>query len=357
MDRLKDFLTFLRNWQRVKKAPLLSVGRSTRLLRKRNPRRLLPIPPYQRGPMGGYLVPFKVEEPKRYREWIVWIEMFAPTLLRPYWLPVETELTLVQVAAMTKLSPSRIYGRLRTHPMRSARKRGTKWIFVRDEFLRYDLPELDPDCDREPDPTRAATPTPGFRARGTDDTMPSTTWTRRRRAGRHSAGCDGNHDGACPVPPRAKKPRQPLDRTVRRGPRWTADAKVAARRKRGGVRPTNSDPAEAGQAGAAPTKRPTITEAALRRMAGGDPAKYAELAARHSYDIETDRDAGWMNEHLPEEGYIFCLPERPTSTEARLWRLAGGDPSKYTDLAIEYSDEIAADRAAGRFAPKTPKKR
>ena len=302
MDTLKDFITFLRNWRRVKKAPVLSVGRSTRLLRKRNPRRPLPIPPYQRGEMGGCLVPFKVEEPKRFREWIVWIEMFPPTLLRPYWLPVETELTLVQVAAMTKMSPSRIYGRLRTHPMRSAQKRGSKWVFLRDEFLRYDLPELDPDCEREPRPDGGAEATPGFRMRRNDEQLP--TWPERNegRAGRHVPGCHRRHRGICPVPPRAKKPRQPLDRAPRRGLRWTTNPRTK-------------------------TPRPSHGSAADRR--------------------ETPR----------QDEYRECLPDRPTATEMRLWRLAGGDPSKYTDLAIEYSDEIAADRAAGRFAPKTPTKR
>ena len=90
------------------------------------------------------------------------------------------------------------------------------------------------------------------------------------------------------------------------GPRWTADAKVAARRRRGGT------------------------------------------------PVATD----WNETDIrPDDGYVVCLPERPTATEARLWRLAGGDPAKYTDLVIEYSDEIAADREAGRFAPKTPKRR
>lgn len=107
-----------------------------------------------------------------------------------------------------------------------------------------------------PDPARAATPTPGFRARSTDDTMPS-------------------QDMAPPAQSRTPQPR------LRRQPR--------------------------------------------RRV----------RRARNETDI-------W-----PDDGYLVCLPDRPTATEARLWRLAGGDPAKYTDLAIEYSDEIEADRAAG----------
>lgn len=305
MDTLKDFLTFLRMWQRVKQAPVLSVGWSTRLLRNRNPRRRLPIPPYQRGPMGGYLVPFRVEEPKRGLEWIVWIEMYAPTLRKPYWLPVEHELTLIQVAAMMKMSPSRLYGRLRTHPMKSAVKRGSKWVFRTEDFLRYDLPDLDPNCDREPSPDEADKPTPGFRARPNDRTYLSATWTPRdRRAGPHRAGCDKNHLGPCTVPPRAKQPRQPRSRTPHKAPRWTADLRTKA--------PRNPHGAKARTDAATPTSK--------------------------------------------QEAYRQCLPERPTTVELRLWRMAGGNPERYLSLAEEYSDEISEARARGLFAPK-PKKR
>lgn len=300
MDSLKDVLTFLRMWLRVKRAPLLSVGRGTRLLRCRNSRRPLPLPPYRRGPMGGYLVPFKVAEPKRGLEWVVWIEMFAPTLLRAYWLPCELELTLTQVAAMSKLSPSRIYGRLRTpDAFISAEKRGVKWVFRRDDFLRYDLPALDPDCDRQLTPDEAAKPTPGFHAHQHQDTVPSSSSADQRRGGRHIPGCPGGHRGPCRGIRRGRKPRQPRARNPRTTPRWTKDLH---------------------------TTRPR-------------PAHVARPRARA--DESTDAQ---------------CLPDRPTTVELRLWKLAGHDPAKYLSLAEEYSDEIAEARAAGLFAPKLPKR-
>jgi hypothetical protein len=114
------------------------------------------------------------------------------------------------------------------------------------------------------------------------------------RAGRHKQGCPRTErSGPCPVENRPKV------RKPRRGPKWTS-------RKHGPRRSHTAD---------------------------------ATLAAAQS-----------------SEEYQQCLPERPTTVEMRLWRLAGEDPEKYRSLAMEYSDEISEARAAGLFAPK-PKKR
>ncbi|MEK6373243.1 MAG: hypothetical protein AABO58_11150 [Acidobacteriota bacterium] len=218
--------------------------------------------------------------------------MFPPTALRPYWLPVELELTLLEVAALSKLSPSRLYTRAKT--FRSLRKRGSKLVFDRDVFLRYDLPALSPDFQRFTDPTKPAAPAA---AAARSASAPA------GRRGRHRPGCDRKETaGPCPVPPRTKKPKMPNDRKPRRGPRWTSEPKKPRR----------------------PHDRPV------------------KPAAPKSSE--------------PVDVYPACLPEQPTRTEAYLWRLAGGDPAKYEALAAEYSDEIAADREAGRIEPKRRKR-
>jgi hypothetical protein len=229
--------------------------------------------------MGGYLVPFTIVEPRRHRVHFVEIEMYPPTLLRAYWLPVALELSLLEVAAISKIAPSSLYTRVAKR-FRSVRRRGARLVFDRDEFLMYDLPELDPYCVPEPRPLSAAA-----------------AWPRSRRRGRHRADCDRREtEGKCPI--QTTKAPMPNERRTRRAPRWTA--------RRRTTRPAHG--------------KPTASDAREK-------------------------------EPQPEQSATPHRPTRTTRTEAYLRRLAGGDEKRYQDLVIEYSDEVAADRAAGRFEP------
>jgi len=280
---LLDILLYLRRQSAVKRRRMLTIARHSKLLRRLRRRSRLPIP-YPKGPLGGYLVPFAVIEPRRCRVHFIEIEMYAPTLLRPYWLPVQLELNVLEVAAISKIAPSSLYRVAKR--FRSVRRRGGRLFFDRDDFLRYDLPELDSYCLPEPRPVNAGSEPP-----------------RGRRPGRHLPSCDRKEPaGPCSRP--TKKPPMPIARRVRRAPRWTE-------------RPR--------------TKRP----------AHGKPAA-PDVSAREPQPQEQAATTG--------------RPTRRTRTEAYLWRLAGGDARRYQDLVIEYSDEIAADRAAGRFAPTKNKK-
>jgi hypothetical protein len=284
---LKDILTYLHFLSIFKGERPLPRIRPSVFVRRLVRRRRGPIP-YPKGRLGGYLVPFWVVEPKRLEEHLITIEMFPPTALRPYWLPVELELTLLQIAAISKISPTRLYRLCKT--FLSLRKRGSKLVFDRDAFIEHDLEALNPDYfafgpdgSSEP-PTTPPTPAQSF------------------RPGRHIPGCDRQHLGKCETRPETpvRVPKRTSD-TPRREPRWTEK-----------MRRTNLQedvPAEA----------------------SWDTAPSAPIA-------------------------LSGPPARATSTELRLWRLAGKDPRRYSDLAVEYSDEISADRAAGRFESQSMQK-
>jgi hypothetical protein len=123
---------------------------------------------------------------------------------------------------------------------------------------------------------------------------------RNARPGRHRVSCaDRDYRGPCPAPPPSPTRRRPHDRQPRRGGRrWTP--------RPGTPRPPHGKPA-APDASAREKQPPTQTATI------GRPTR------------------------------------RRTRTEGALWRLAGGDAKRYQDLLVEYSDEIDADRAAGRF--------
>jgi hypothetical protein len=253
-----------------------------RLLRRRRP----PIP-YEIGPRGGYMVPYLVQD--RHRSIVVRIECYPPTLLRPYWLPISPELTLLEISAISMLCPTRLYSRVKT--FRAYRKRGSKLIFDRDLFLTYDLPELDEDCA----PIDGGPPRSKF--------PPQSLRLYPARRGRHTPGCDRRELwGPCPVQAPKKKPPMPNGRPKPRAPKWTARPKT--------TRPPHGAP-------------------------------FSPDMLPHEPPHERDR---------------ICLPDRPTRTEGYLARLAGGDAKRYEDLLCEYSDEVAADRAAGRFEVKKVKK-
>src|SRR5438034_1382576 len=108
MMGLVDILLYIRQRSVVKRRRVRAIARPSKLLRLR--RRRPPIP-YPKGPMGGYLVPFTIAEPRRCRVHFLEIEMYPPTLLRPYWLPVQLELSFLQVAALSNLAPTSLYGR------------------------------------------------------------------------------------------------------------------------------------------------------------------------------------------------------------------------------------------------------
>jgi hypothetical protein len=230
------------------------------------------------------------------REHRVVIEMAPPTPARPHWLPMELEMSFLQMCALTHTSPSAGYRNFRKFV--SIRYRGNRVYFDRDAFYEHDWGMLDRTFPHDEDRPLE------------DEYVPNA------RPGRHRADCrDRTHRGRCAVPPRAKKPRQPGGRRKRHGRRWTTNLQTR-------------------------TPRPPRT------------------SLRHELQVTTDVP-DWNDAPRPseQEAYIICLPERATATEMRLWRLAGEDPAKYTDLVIEYSDEVAADRAAGRFEAKKPKKK
>lgn len=294
MATLRDVFTYLRNLAIRKRERKLTISRPCALVRRLLHRKREKRDPYphERGPRGGYMVLYLVHD--RHRTHVVTIESYPPTEERPYWMPMSPELTLLEVAAISMLRPTRIYALAKK--FRSCRKRGAKLVFDCELFMRHDLPELDEFYS----PADDAPPRPNEERR-------TSALATNVRAGRHKPGCPRTESwGPCPVDAPPKKPPMPRSRTARRGTRWTADLRTKASRKSHGEKPV---------------------------------IDWSETDVR------------------PETGYRVCLPEHPTATEARLWRLAGGDSAKYTDLAIEYSDEIEADRAAGRFAPKSPKKR
>ena len=180
----------------------------------------------------------------------------------------------------------------RVKTFRAYRKRGSKLIFDRDLFLTYDLPELDEDV----------APIDGGPPRQKIPSQARLPYAGR--AGRHTPSCDRKERwGPCPVPATKKKPPMPNGRPKPRAPKWTARPKTK-RLPHAGV--------------ASPDVLP--------------------------HEPQDPRDYG------------LCLPDRPSRTEAYLWRLAGGDQKRYEDLVAEYSDEITADRVAGRFEVKKVKK-
>lgn len=293
MATLRDVFTYLRNLRSRKREQRLTINRPSAFVR-----RLLRHRKQGHGPLPyprgprGYLIPYLVVD--RGKERVIVIECFAPTPFRPYYTPVSPEISLLEASAIAMYRPTRMYALAKT--LRSCSKRGGKLIFDTAIFITYDLPRLDEDrttaLDDEPVPGPKVPPAVPYDA--------GCRYVPEVRAGRHKQGCPRTEtSGPCPVEDRPKERKQPNDRKSRRGPKWTS-------RKHGPRRSHTAD---------------------------------ATLAAAQS----------------PEE-YQQCLPERPTTVELRLWRLAGGDPEKYRSLAMEYSDEISEARAAGLFAPK-PKKR
>lgn len=221
----------------------------------------------------------------RKRTHVVMIECYPPTAERPFWLPMSPELTLLEACAIAMYRPTRMYALAKT--LRSCRKRGGKLIFDSVTFVTYDLPRLDEDH------TAAFDDEPPKRPK----LPPPIPWDAEYlvppdvRAGRHRRGCPRTEtSGPCPVDASPKV--RPNDRKPPRRLKWTT-------RKHGPRRHHTADD-------------PSFT----------------------TPDLDND---------------VTCLPVRPTRTEATLWRLAGGDPDKYADLTMEYSDEIEADREAGRF--------
>jgi hypothetical protein len=291
---LRDVFTYLRNLRTRKRERTLTITRPSTFVRRvlrRTKHRRGPLP-YPRGIRGGYVIPYLVVD--RGIEHVVEIECYAPTLRRPYYMPMSPELTLFEVSAIAMYRPTRMYPLAKT--LRSCSKRGGKLIFNTAIFITYDLPRLDDDYteafDDEPTPGPKVPPPVPYDA--------GYCSAPNVRAGRHKRGCPRRETwGRCPVDDPPKEWKQPNDRKPRRGSKWTS-------RKHGPRRSHTAD---------------------------------AALTAAQS----------------PEE-HQHCLPGRPTRTEARLWRLAGGDPKKYEDLAMEYSDEIDADREAGRFEPTKRKK-
>ncbi|HEX6087517.1 MAG TPA: hypothetical protein VF266_23490 [Thermoanaerobaculia bacterium] len=290
MANLVDFLTYLLKSSARKRERLLTIVSPSAFVRRllRRSAQGRGQIPYPRGLRGGYLIPYLVID--RGKERVVEIECYPPTPERPYYLPISPELTLLEISAIAMYRPTRMYALAKT--LTSCTKRGGKLVFDTAKFITYDLPRLDEDHDAALDDG----PPPGPKV---PPPMPFDTGYRPVpgvRAGRHKPGCPRTETwGPCPVDDPPKEWKKPNDRKRRRGPKWTS-------RNHGPRRSHTAD---------------------------------AALAAAQS----------------PTE-YQQCLPARPTRTEARLWRLAGGDPVKYGDLAMEYSDEIEADREAGRFEVK-----
>jgi hypothetical protein len=289
---LRDVFNYLRNLSTRKRERRLTISRPSAFIR-----RLLRRPEQAREPYPHERGPrggYMVVYLvyDRKRTHLVTIESYPPTGERRYWLPMSPELTLHEACAIAMYRPTRMYALAKT--LRSCSKRGGKLIFDTATFMTYDLPRLDEDY------TAAFADEPGQKVPPTVSYDAAYRMVPGVRAGRHKPGCPRTETwGPCPVDDPPKEWKQPNDRKPRRGPKWTS-------RKHGPRRSHTAD---------------------------------AALAAAQS----------------PTE-YQRCLPERPTRTEARLWRLAGGDPVKYEDLAMEYSDEIEADREAGRFEVKNVKK-
>jgi hypothetical protein len=286
---LQDILTYLQTRRLFKRKHPLTIKGTSSFTRNLLRRRRVPIP-YEKGLRGGYLLPYLVTD--RGVERVVEIECYAPTPLRPYYLPISPELTLFEVSAIAMYRPTRMYALAKT--FRAYGKRGNKLVFDRDKFMTYDLLELDEDCaPLDGAPARPASPYAGY-----------SDYAPKVRAGRHKPGCDRTESwGPCPVPDTPKERRRPHDRKPRRGPKWTA-------------------------------RKPTS-----RSLHGKSPS--ADGSAKEPHPLRS------VTPHRPT---------RTTRTEAYLRRLAGGDEKRYQDLASEYSDEIDADRAAGRFEPTKHKK-
>jgi hypothetical protein len=293
---LQDIYSYFRKTKFVKRERRLTIERRSSFVNRllRRTRREFP---YARGPLGGYLVPFVVRDRRGgiCREHWIKIEMAPPTKARPHWLVLELEISFFQMCGLTHTAVSTGYRSFRKFV--SIRYRGNRVYFDRDAFYEHDWGALD-------------------RTLPYDEDRPlEEEYVPNARRGRHRADCrDRTHRGKCAVPPRAKKPRQPSGRRKRHGRRWTTNSRTR-------------------------TPRPPRT------------------SPRHKLQVTADVPDWDEQRPSEQEAYFICLPKRPTATEMRLWRLAGEDPAKYTDLVIEYSDEVAADRAAGRFEARKPKKK
>jgi len=279
MDFRQNRLTYLRQLSSVKRGRTLTISRGAplhRLLARR--RRRAPIP-YPRGRRGGYLVPFAVIDGRRGHEYSVTVvlEMYPPTRMRPHYLPVDLELTLLQMSALTRWAPTTCYRRCKA--FQSIRYRGNRIYFDRDQFFDEDWPLLD-------------------NARARDERPAGRTTGRNARAGRHRKDCasPASHTGKCPRATGTRRASRAQRGTRRGGRRWTAEPKRA--------RPPHG-----------------VVDAAVQ----DDPTCSAVEAPL-------------------------------TLVEGRLLRLAGGNPELFASLREEYSDEVDADRAAGRFgdAPTPP---
>jgi hypothetical protein len=286
---LIDFLTYLLKLSPRKRERKLTILRPSTFVRRfvRRAPQGRGSIPYPQGLRGGYVIPYLVID--RGEERVVEIECYPPSPIRPYYYPMSPELTLLEASAIAMYRPTRMYPLAKT--LTSCRKRGGKLVFDTARFMTQDLPGLDEDYtaafEDEPTPGRRVPPAIPYDAGYRP--VPGV------RAGRHKPGCPRTETwGPCPVDEPPKERDRPNDRKSRRGPKWTS-------RKHG---PRRSHTADA-----------------------------AFTASRST------------------EPYPQCRPARPTRTEARLWRLAKGDAEKYEDLAMEYSDEIDADREAGRFEP------
>jgi hypothetical protein len=229
-------------------------------------------------------VPFTVLDGRRGYEHTVpvVIEMFAPTPARPHYLPVDLEISLLQMAALTRWARTTCYRRCRS--FRSIRYRGNRIYFDRDTFYEEDWPLLD-----------------NARARDEGRSDWTTAPRRNARPGRHRRDCvtPASHKGRC------SRRRTDASRQSRPGLSGTRRGRLPA------------------------------TPNCARRPSHGRPAP-----------VPDDPTAG-----TPPAA-------RWTLVECRLFRLAGGSAELFASLREEYSDEVAADRAAGRFedAP-TPRSR
>jgi hypothetical protein len=265
MDTRQNRLAYLRRLSSVKRGRTLTILWRVLLAPHLLARKQRTSIPYPRGSRGGYLVPFTVLDGRRgyEHEVTVVIEMFAPTSARPHYLPVDIEISLLQMSALTRWARTTCYRRCRS--FKSIRYRGNRIYFDRDTFYEEDWPLLD-----------------NVRARDESRSDWTTAPRRNARPGRHRRDCvnPASHKGRCS--------RRRTD-----GPRhgrWMATPNCA--------RPPHRRPAP-----------------------------------------------------VPDDPTGGAPPEtRWTVVECRLFRLAGGNPELFSSLRDEYSDEVAADRAAGRFA-------